>query len=108
MPRYAQRLAGEATGPTDPKATCESLTVEGCGGRSDCAAIEAAPAEQDGGCMGVARAVGCMDGQSACGDAITYGVDPSGNGWWFMDTCIPSGWTSAPYPNGETPPPCQK
>ena len=42
-----------------------------------------------------ARAVGCMDVGTACGEAETYAMDPiAGTCMWFSDTCVPEGWES--------------
>ena len=95
--------------PTDPAPTepgvCASRAADACG--ADCAEIGGSPAEQNGTCRGKERGVGCMEKDEPCDDAITYATDPNGAGWWFMDTCIPPGWTSRPYPNGEDAPPCE-
>jgi hypothetical protein len=56
-------------------------------------------------CAAAPVAVGCGPADQACGDAITYAVDPDGNGWWFADTCIPDGWTAGSSPTGDTEPP---
>ncbi len=54
--------------------------------------------------------VGCMEPDQACGDAITFAIDPQGQGWWFADTCIPDGWREAAYPQGlgDAPPACDQ
>ncbi len=59
-------------------------------------------------CVLPVEKVGCMPADSACADGITFARAPDGTVWWFMDTCIPDGWTSEPYPPGlgEPPPSC--
>jgi hypothetical protein len=59
-------------------------------------------------CVLPVEKVGCMSADAACDDAITFARAPDNTLWWFMDTCIPDGWTSEPYPPGlsEPPPSC--
>ena len=72
---------------------------------TDCVPIYAQQHIVDHPCVLAPQQVGCMAPDTACGDAITYARDDNNQTWWFMDTCIPDGWTVEPYPPGDSPPP---
>lgn len=107
-PPSAPAPTGEAGAAPPPAGSCEALDGAACGARPDCAVIQAQPHVAESGCAGPATAVGCMSADAACGDAITFARAPDGAAYWFMDTCIPAGWVSEPYPTdtGDLPPSC--
>ena len=96
----SDRLAADAV----PR-PCAATPAAACAAQPGCAPIMGQPQQASPVCVGPAAAVGCMSADTACADAITFARDPDGRGWWFMDTCVPPGWTAAPYPAGSDAPP---
>jgi hypothetical protein len=97
------------SGVTAPAAAasgaCAKLDEAGCRANTACAVISGSPLDPKG-CSLPGRVVGCHGSDSACGDALTFAVDPGGKGYWFADTCIPEGWTAKPAdPSGNHAPP---
>ncbi len=87
---------------------CATLDEAGCAARADdCSPVQGVPEGDTPACSMPAEFTHCQSKDTACGDAITYARSPDGKAYWFMDTCIPDGWTSEPYPDGvdEQPPP---
>ncbi len=102
QPAAAKPASGVSSG-----GSCGGLSVEDCNARPDCETIKAQRVLQGGTCTGAVTPVGCMDTQQPCDDALTYAVDPTEAGWWFMDTCIPSGWTVQASTGDGVPPRCE-
>ncbi len=90
---------------SDAATACAATPAAACAAQPGCAPIMGQPHQASPACAGPAAAVGCMSADTACADAITFARDPDGRGWWFMDTCVPPGWTAAPYPAGSDAPP---
>lgn len=105
-PSRAASDAPQPTGapPSDATTAC-AVPAATCAAQPGCVPIMGQPHQASPACAGPAVAVGCMSADTACADAITFARDPDGRGWWFMDTCVPPGWTAAAYPAGSDAPP---
>jgi len=92
---------------TDPVGSCDVLSIDECGVRSDCALIYGTEMAVDttNNCYELAEeaaAFGCMSADMMCTEAITYAQDPSaGECTWFSNGCIPTGWVSCSVPTEE-------
>jgi len=91
----------------DPVGSCDVLSIDECGVRSDCALIYGTEMAVDttNNCYELAEeaaAFGCMSADMMCTEAITYAQDPSaGECTWFSNGCIPTGWVSCSVPTEE-------
>ena len=95
----------DAPPPSDGTDACASLDEAGCRANAACAVIHGQQEVVDHPCVLDDAFYGCMPADTGCDDAITYARDGDNQVYWFMDTCIPEGWTSEPYPAGRSEPP---
>lgn len=78
---------------------CADYSPSECGDHSECATITARTLHtdtDDDWCVDFSEdpvAVGCMDGDMGCDEALHLASDPEGTTWWFSNGCIPEGWT---------------
>lgn len=76
---------------------CATIAADECGTHTHCTGISAYQLDVDdvNTCyeIGEEQAVGCMDIDVGCGEAITFASDANGTPYWFPSTCIPEGWT---------------
>jgi hypothetical protein len=78
--------------------SCDSLSVEDCGVRGDCATIEGWKVEstESDACVDfeIREAKGCMDADLGCDSALALAApaDAPNNVWLFSSLCLPKGW----------------
>jgi len=99
----------DPTGDTgDTSTDCAAVAPDVCDATSGCAAIRGYPILDDG-AGGLCTdwdsptALGCMDADSGCDDAVAVASDPKAPEtlWFFTNLCLPTGWTfiaSSDYP----------
>jgi len=73
---------------------CRLLAPAPCAAEARCRVLSATRYEADKVCRHGPQAVGCMDKELLCPQALTFAKDPSGNTWQFQDGCIPNAWQS--------------
>ena len=79
---------------------CADLSPDECSSNELCIAIDGIPQipDEEDACFnpGESTAVGCMDIDSLCSDALTFAQADDNSGYihLFLDTCIPEGWST--------------
>ena len=97
----AAEPSGEpASEDTSVDADCDTLDVDQCGERSDCAVISGREilVDETAECFTVSETTtpfGCMSTDIDCTEAIEFAQDPAvGECTWFSNGCLPINWES--------------
>jgi len=74
---------------------CTTLDVTACEAEKECVVLSADHVDEERVCKISHEKVGCMNGDTACDEAMTWARDPDGGLWYFSNGCLPTGWTYA-------------